>query len=93
MTKAQTMTSSKMASVTAEVVSWEILTCAAVAMWCWISLMVIPPAYKLMIISSTSVSLLDSLGTMVGKNEALDYVTPEEVETEYYLSQPISTGS
>lgn len=30
---------------------------------------------------------------MVGKNEALDYVTPEEVETEYYLSQPISTGS
>ena len=25
-------------------------------------------------------------------HEALDYATPQEVETEYYLTQPISTG-
>ena len=24
--------------------------------------------------------------------EALDYATPQEVETEYYLTQPINTG-
>ena len=26
-------------------------------------------------------------------HEALDYATPQEVETEYYLTQPINTGS
>ncbi|WP_459589852.1 integrase core domain-containing protein [Corynebacterium camporealensis] len=25
-------------------------------------------------------------------HEALDYATPQEVETEYYLTQPINTG-
>ena len=25
-------------------------------------------------------------------HEALDYATPQEVETEYYLTEPINTG-
>ena len=34
-----------------------------------------------------------SNGTKPGAlHEALDYATPQEVETEYYLTQPINTG-
>ena len=31
-------------------------------------------------------------GTLSGFTKALDYATPQEVKTEYYLTQPINTG-
>ena len=63
------MTSSRTASVTAEIVSWEISTRIAVAIWCWMSLIVIPPAYKLTIMSSTSVKRLEPFrGRIIGEN-------------------------
>lgn len=42
-----------MASVTLEIVSWLSSVPSVAARWCWMSRIVIPPAYKEMIISSS----------------------------------------
>ena len=60
-----------MASVTLEIVSWLSSVPSVAARWCWMSRTVIPPAYRLMIISSRPPTRRAPLGTSREANEEL----------------------